>query len=285
MTSPLVEQICQYYGVGAGFAAAYLDRLSIQADSLDALMALPQPTPTWFDCAMTTNQRGETWLKWLLPHLAVDAHRCLDLECGLGGLVIAAAKRGFHAFGFARDNEVVRLAHANCHDQGLLSLVYEGNPLVTNLIGKDHQFDLITMLDGAAAAAHAQSLIAFAAHHLRQGGILVFNAPNPNSIVRFDSSSVSHPLGYYIRLCKLYGGICEVHNSPTSYLRPIRDINALLSGDEAAMRYSPFGIVWQETQHRSSKIDHLSRDYLELPPDQFAERHLRDLWTLIARFS
>jgi SAM-dependent methyltransferase len=284
-TNPLIEQICRHYGIGVRFASAYLRHLNIQVDSLEALMALPQPTPTWFDYAMTTNQRGETWLNWLLPHLPVDAHRCLDLECGLGGLVITLAKRGFHAFGFSSDSASVSLGRANCHDHGLLSLVYEGSPLVSSLINKETQFDLITLLDSAAVAAHAQRLVAFAAHHLRPGGVLAFNAPNPNSIVQFDSSSVPHPLGYYIRLCEQYGGRCEVLDSPTSYLRRTSEISALLVQDIETTQNTANGVAWQQMQRRSSRIDRLSRDYLELPPDQFAERYLRDTWTLLVRFS
>jgi SAM-dependent methyltransferase len=285
MTTPLVEQICQHYGVGAGFASAYLRHLDIEVDSLEALMTLPEPIPTWFDYAMTSNQRGETWLNWLLPHLPVDARRCLELECGLGGLVIALAKHGFHAFGFSSDSDTISLGRANCHDHGLLSLVYEGSPLVSKLIREEIQFDLITLLDGAAAAAHAQHLISFAAHHLRPSGILVFNAPNPNSIARIDPSEEYHPLGFYMRLCEQYGGRCEVLDSPTSYLRRLSEISALRVHDVDTTQDTPIGVAWQNARRRSSRIDRLSRDYLELPPDQFAERYLRDTWTLIVRFS
>lgn len=284
-TTPLVEQICQHYGVGTRFATAYLRHLNIEVDSLEALMALPQPIPVWFDYAMTTNQRGETWLNWLLPHLPVDARRCLELECGLGGLVIALAKRGFHTLGLSTDSASVALARANCHDHGLLSLVYEGSPLMSSLINQETQFDLIILLDSAAAAAHAQRLIAFAAHHLRPGGVLVFNAPNPNGIAQIDSSAEYHTLGFYIRLCEQYGGRCEVFDSPTSYLRRISEISARLVNDVYSTQDTPIGVAWQQTQRRSSRIDRLSRDYLELPPDQFAERYLRNTWTLIVRFS
>jgi 2-polyprenyl-3-methyl-5-hydroxy-6-metoxy-1,4-benzoquinol methylase len=281
----LVTQICQHYEVGAGFAAAYLRYLDAQADSLYELAALPEPIPAWFDYAMNTNRRGEAWLNWLLPHLPVDAHRCLALECGMGGLLVALARRGFRAFGFAEEIEIVKLARANCHDHGLLASVFTGNPLICDLIHDEYQFDLIVMLDGAAAAANAHQLIAFAAGRLRSGGLLVFNAPNPNSIAHFDASAALHPLGYYIQLCAHYGGTCEAHNSPTSYLRPVRDIDALLSQNGAAAHSTAFGSVWHEARRRSSLIDRLSRDYLDLPPDQFAERYLRDSWTLIARFA
>lgn len=283
-TTPLIEQICWHYGVSARFATAYLQHLNIEVDSLEALMALPEPMRTWFDHAMTSNQRGETWLNWLLPHLSVDAHRCLDLECELGGLIVALARRGFQAFGFTSD-ETVGLARANCHDHGLLSLVYEGSPLVSSLINTSCQFDLITLLDGAAAANHAQRLIAFAAHHLRPGGVLVFNAPNPNGIAQIDSSAEYHTLGFYIRLCEQYGGRCEVFDSTTSYLRRLSEISALRVHNVDTTQDTPIGVAWQQTQRRSSRIDRLSRDYLELPPDQFAERYLRDTWTLIVRFS
>jgi 2-polyprenyl-3-methyl-5-hydroxy-6-metoxy-1,4-benzoquinol methylase len=283
--SPLVVQICQHYEVGAGFAAAYLRYLDAQADSLYDLAALPEPIPAWFDYAMNTNRRGTAWVNWLLPHLPSGAHRCLDLECGMGGLIVALTKRGFRAFGFVSSDEIASLARANCRDHGLLASVFTGNPLTGDLIEDEYQFDLITMLDGAAAAANAHQLIAFAAARLRPSGLLVFNAPNPNSIAHFNASARLHPLGYYVQLCAHYGGTCEAHNSPTSYLHPVRDIDALLSQNGADAHSAAFGSVWHEAQRRSSLIDRLSRDYLDLPPDQFAERYLRASWTLIARFA
>ena len=97
MTSPeaLIAELQAEYGLGAGFAAAYLDywrraygqELRSRAD----LDALPPVHREWLENALTTNRAGRAFFAGIDD--GEPPHRYLDVGCGFGGRLADVARR------------------------------------------------------------------------------------------------------------------------------------------------------------------------------------------------
>ncbi|MDZ4764050.1 MAG: class I SAM-dependent methyltransferase [Chloroflexota bacterium] len=296
----IIDEIVARYGVGRRFAAAYLARYE-SADTLptpDAMTSvedflhLPPQYSNWFIDAMSTNDMGEANADWLMPYLPLGARRILDIDCGIGGTLRAFTRRGFEAVGFDGDADNVNLARANAHDVGRLNAVTHGDILDANFVASLGTFDFVTMFgvmgivhDPARALRHALSRLA-------AGGVLVFDALNPDAIANIDSQTP--PLEYYAR--QIERADCDVEriDSPffPAYISIIESAIDNFQSDTAIKAHvphtAPIARQFAAQIRRSTQIGRLIRDYNAyqagaLDGSTFAERYALARWTLLVR--
>jgi SAM-dependent methyltransferase len=116
------------------------------------------------------------------PCLPGEAHRYLDIGCGVGGGLVAFSKLGFEVCGLEINQQLIELANANCSDHGLSDCVLPTSILeegLTNLLGT---FDVITMLSVIEHVADVPKTLEHAASLLAPGGILIMEIPNKDSL-------------------------------------------------------------------------------------------------------
>jgi SAM-dependent methyltransferase len=191
----LIRGVMDRYGVGEGFAEAYLDFLvqpggRHSADvfaSVEELLALPQPDVTWVDYALSTNQRGRDLCARILrlPQLTRQPKRYLDVGCGFGGLLAAFAERGCEVHGIDVDPERVQLARANCRDHGRTDaedVIRVGDILDDAFVSGIGQFDVITMVDVIEHVLDVPRTLSNVVGLLNPGGLVLLEIPNRHSL-------------------------------------------------------------------------------------------------------
>lgn len=294
----VVDEVVARYGVGRRFASAYLMRYEHPESlptpdplsSLDAFLSLPAPYPDYFEYALAANKRGETTAEWLLRYLPVGARRVLDINCGMGGLLVAFAQRGFDVFGIDTDAENVRLARANTHDIGVLNAVMRGDMHDARFVARLGTFDLITMFGGQ----RPDSVLRHTLSRLSDHSVLVFDAPNPDALATFEHFHNAPPLEYYIQYAEKLGCHIERIESPF-YTASIPDVSVHIQRqlEEAAAkayRAQPeqIGTAWREQIQRSEFVRRLMRDSEalhsgKLEATTFAMRYGLNRWTFLVR--
>ena len=178
----LIQTIRDRYGVGENFARAYMRHWQREKPgpyaSLEDILQLPPPWPVWFEYSMNTNRRAEqSWLE-IAPWLPQNAHRYLDIGCGVGGCLVAAHRRGLEVRGIEIDPTHIALAEANLLDAGLQGCIQQADILdeaQTMQLGK---FDVITMLSVIEHVMDVPKTLENVTRLLNPGGILFMEIPN-----------------------------------------------------------------------------------------------------------
>ncbi len=184
--SQLISDVQEKYGVGKKFAISYLDywfrARGRDFSCLSEIINSPQPEPTWFEFAMSTNQRGEEFAKTVAPHIPTNAKRYLDVGCGFGGFLVGFSNLALEVVGIEIDPERIEFAEANTKDHGLSDCVFKHNILLGNIQNRLGSFDIITCSDVIEHVLDVPKTISNMVGLLNPGGILVLKIPNKNSI-------------------------------------------------------------------------------------------------------
>ena len=119
----LVTLLTERFGIGPRLVGAYLqhwDRTQGQLlASVSDIEALRPPQSAWFDDALSSNRLASGLADAIAARLGPEPVRMLDLGCGVGGLLIAGAGRGWSVTGVESDSALRRLATANLLDHSL----------------------------------------------------------------------------------------------------------------------------------------------------------------------
>jgi SAM-dependent methyltransferase len=119
----LVAALCGRYGIGPRLVDAFLrhwDRTQGQLlASVAEVDAMQPPHSEWFHDALSSNLSARGLADHIAGRLDGGPIRMLELGCGLGGLLVAGAARGWAVTGFEGDSARRRLAAANLEDNSL----------------------------------------------------------------------------------------------------------------------------------------------------------------------
>jgi len=186
--SSLTTVLGPYFQIGPGFLKAYLEyferaqavRLRRGAD----LAALSEAQRMWLHYALSTNRRGQDLINELEQYQPLQGRRYLDIGCGFGGAVVAAARRGSQAVGIEVDRQRLALAEANVRDfelTGKAGLRYQDalEPGIEDRLG---QFAAISCNDVAEHVDNVEQLFRNVAALLAPGGMVYVEVPNRESI-------------------------------------------------------------------------------------------------------
>jgi 2-polyprenyl-3-methyl-5-hydroxy-6-metoxy-1,4-benzoquinol methylase len=182
----IVAEVQARYPVGPRYVHMYL-KFWLESDwgkykTLQDILAAPPPLPTWFEYAMTANARGRALSEQLSADIPKNARRYLDVGCGVGGFLVAFARRGLEVVGIESDSYRIQLAEANCLDHDLRNCVFSGNILNDGLADRFGRFDVITCSDVIEHVLDVPKTIHHMVELLEPGGVLMLAIPNKYSI-------------------------------------------------------------------------------------------------------
>jgi SAM-dependent methyltransferase len=202
------------FGTGKRFTRAYIDYFEaehgLSLKSERDWNALSQTHRMWFDFALSTNLRGREMMRYLERHKRLRGARYLDIGCGYGGFLIAAAGRGAAAVGIEPDPLRAGFSRENIADRGLVDKQRTGqescpttkNQQLADQVGQAalgiavHEmdalepcieqrlgtFDVITCNDVAEHVNSAPRLLENIRRLLNPGGLAYFEIPNPDCV-------------------------------------------------------------------------------------------------------
>lgn len=281
--SALIEAIMARYGVGEQYIQTYLSRIALpegtRLRTIDQIMRLPGMIPAWFDYAMSANQRGEAWAVWLSAQFPGYRGRFLDIGCGTAGLVTAMARRGWRAFGFDHDDDLIPLAHANCRDMRRVCAIERGELLDSDFMARVARAALVTMIGVLNGHEDDDRALVNAISAVEDGGALVFDVPNPQRLGAPSNAAKALPIEAYTARCHALGLQVQTANSPTSYV-PLP--SALPGAFAAHIGTDKRGRRAADLLHESAQLERIMDDFLTLTSEEFGERYLRTGWTIIA---
>lgn len=183
----LINETRERYQVGPRYAEAYLRyHLGEQIQefsSLKQVLEEPAPKPIWFDYALSSNWRGEIVSSMIAKEIPPTARRYLDVGCGFGGFVVAFSKLGLESHGIEIDTSRIKLAEANCADQGVQDRVMETSILEEDLVSRLGTFDVITMIDVIEHVPDVPKTVRNVVELLNPGGLLLIEVPNKDGLV------------------------------------------------------------------------------------------------------
>jgi glycosyltransferase involved in cell wall biosynthesis/2-polyprenyl-3-methyl-5-hydroxy-6-metoxy-1,4-benzoquinol methylase len=135
---------------------------------------------TYFEFAITCNERGERVADLLAQRLPLAGKRYLDVGCAYAGFLVAFARRGAEVAGIDIDEQLLGLAAHNLRDQKLEATVLKRDLTrredVEELSGC---FDVITVNDVLEHVADAPIALRHIAEMLQPGGVAYMEIPNP----------------------------------------------------------------------------------------------------------
>ncbi len=184
----LAAGLCAYFQIGPGFTKAYLNYFEkAQGVELRAgadLARLSEPQRMWLHYALSTNGRGRDLVDEVERYQPLQGRRYLDIGCGFGGAVVAAARRGARAVGIEVDRQRLELAGANVRDFGLTHSTelrcQDGlDPEIAVRLGR---FDAITCNDVAEHVDKVEQLFQNLGALLAPGGVAYVEVPNSESV-------------------------------------------------------------------------------------------------------
>jgi 2-polyprenyl-3-methyl-5-hydroxy-6-metoxy-1,4-benzoquinol methylase len=185
-----IRELARRFDVTPAFLATYLEtrphvRVPIEqaVDEADMFDKLGPLTGMYVRFALTTTERGRTFLELVSPHCA-SPKRFLDVGCAFGGFMRALRRRGAEVVGVEIDEALARLATLNLRDLG--GDVRQGDILATPA-GTLGTFDLIACNDVIEHVASAAALVRTVSNLLAPGGIAYFEIPNRDAIAHVTS--------------------------------------------------------------------------------------------------
>src|SRR5579863_7412950 len=144
------------FGSGKGFTSEYIRHFewsqNVKLRSAADWEALDATRRMWLDFALSTNRRGEALMDLLETRGPLRGRRYLDIGCGFGGFLVAAARRGAVCAGVESDPLRLEFARANTADWGVDALLLEGEPLAPGVAERLGRFDVVSISDGWNAA-------------------------------------------------------------------------------------------------------------------------------------
>ncbi|MBI5842895.1 MAG: methyltransferase domain-containing protein [Chloroflexi bacterium] len=212
-TQKIVNQIREKYDIGSNFAVTFLESWFGTKEFTEEqyIKSLQDPaSKTWFDFAITTNERGRLLAKSIKPFLHTKASRFLDAGCGYGGFLIGFHELGLDVFGFDLDPKLISLSKANLKDYNLPEdRVQIGDLLDVKLLATLGKFDAIVCNDVLEHVSDVATSMEHLAQLLSPHGVLTIQVPNKDYI-----GYISHD-GHY----NLFGIIFLEHNQAKEYYR------------------------------------------------------------------
>lgn len=182
---PLVAALAERYGVGRQLVEAYLHHWErTQGQRLSTLAevdALRPPRSGWLDHALASNRDALVLADAIATRLApaADPVRLLELGCGIGGLLVAGAARGWSVVGYEPDSGRRRLAAANLRDHDLepdeVLVPAPEQPLAG-------RWSAVVSLDPEGYADDALDAVLRLAAAVGPGGVLVVRLANRTSL-------------------------------------------------------------------------------------------------------
>jgi SAM-dependent methyltransferase len=299
------------FGTGKRFTRAYVDYFAaehgLSLKSERDWNNLSETHRMWFDFALSTNVRGRDLIRYLERHKRLRGARYLDIGCGYGGFLIAAARRGASATGIEPDPLRAGFSRENIADSGLPIAVHDMDALEPGLERRLGSFDAITCNDVAEHVASAPRLIANIRRLLNPGGLACFEIPNPRCVefvardghfglfgitllprpqaIRYHAEHYQsdYDVGEYWTL-EQYGefftqaGLAAKLVDPLHHpLRPMRDLDPLLAELDQARRAHPL-----LDEPYDAYLAELRRDRRDLKEIDFRNRYLCKFWTFLA---
>jgi 2-polyprenyl-3-methyl-5-hydroxy-6-metoxy-1,4-benzoquinol methylase len=280
------------------------------------LDALDGTRRMWFDYAISTNSRGRDLIAALSQHKNFQGSRYLDIGCGFGGCLVAAAGAGASCVGIEVDAERIAFAQDNVRDFGIAGEILNVDALEPELVHKLGQFDAISCNDVLEHVADAGQLVNNIARLLKPGGVAYAEIPNGDAIDfvasdghfgLFGITLLDRPtamayqrmyfrsvydVGEYISLDGYHnmferaGFTVELIPSLYHPALPIAETDSRLALLTAARQ----GFAMEQCEVRSaielaydSYLRRLSEDRTRLPEDEFRNRYLRSFWTFLLR--
>jgi 2-polyprenyl-3-methyl-5-hydroxy-6-metoxy-1,4-benzoquinol methylase len=134
--------------------------------------------PTYFEFAISCNQRGEKVAELLGRHTRIVGKRYLDIGCAYGGFLVAFAHRGAEATGVDLDESLLELARANFRDQRIDAQILLRDVTREGDLAGLGPFDLITANDVLEHVEDPAGTIRHIARLLAPGGAAYLEIPN-----------------------------------------------------------------------------------------------------------
>lgn len=143
---------------------------------------LSEPLRTYVRYALTTEERAETMLAELLPHISLDGARYLDAGCAYGGSLVAAARAGAkEVMGIELDERLVRIAQAYLAATRVPGRAIQGDVTDPDLAQELGRFDLITCNDVLEHVPDIETSLLNLTTLLKPGGAFYAAIPNRQS--------------------------------------------------------------------------------------------------------
>jgi len=184
MRTALLEQ----FQIGPRFLDAYLDYFCnaqhVVLSKPGDFHALSPTQKMWLHYALSTNLRGRDIIAVLERYGTVRGARYLDVGCGFGGSIVAAANAGANCVGLELDPERVAFSRRNVADLGLTERVAVlcQDVLDHEAIRNLGRFELATCNDVAEHVEDVPRLFQHLASVLVSGGMIYLEVPNRYSI-------------------------------------------------------------------------------------------------------
>ncbi len=180
----LCAALQEHFECGPGFTRAYLAYFEkAQAVSLRHPRDLNALTPTqdmWFQYALSTNQRGRDLIHAMGEFKPFRSHRYLDIGCGFGGCLVAAARQGARSVGLEVDEQRIEFARLNVKDWGADGTVevMTQDVLAPDISQRIGSFDLISCNDVAEHVDNVELLFQNIGRLLEPDGLVYMEIPN-----------------------------------------------------------------------------------------------------------
>ena len=299
------------FGTGKRFTSAYLTYFqkaqNVKLETEDDWNRLGEPRAMWFHYALSTNQRGEALIQSIEPFKKLRGARYLDIGCGFGGHLIAAARHGAQCVGIEPDPLRADFSAKNIADFNLKMPVLDMDALTPNIEAGLGTFDIVTCNDVAEHVDSAERLLMNLGRLLRPGGLAYLEIPNGDCIdfvthdghfglfgitlipreqanaYHWERFHFPYDVGDYWKLqdyfeffrrAGLNARLVPSLHHPTL---PISELDRQLSLLENAAKPDPaIDAAYREYRSR------LDQDRLSMDEEAFRNRYLRNFWTFLA---
>ena len=163
---------------GNSFRQAVLTHYGV-ADSAD----LPETQKMWADFTLSAAERGFTAMGMLGGAYALRGKRVLDVGCGYGGFLVAAARAGAReVVGIDMNPRVLELAPLLLSDYEVEARLQQANLIESGLPGELGRFDVIICNDVLEHVPDVGAAIANLAAMLATEGRIFLEIPNGNAL-------------------------------------------------------------------------------------------------------
>ena len=180
----LAGALQEHFQCGPAFTNAYLRYFETAQDvSLRHprdLATLNATQDMWFQYALSTNQRGRDLIAVMQRYKPFFGRRYLDVGCGFGGCLVAAAEQGAHGIGLEVDEQRIAFARLNLSDCGNAACmeVLPQDVLVPDIDRGIGTFDLISCNDVAEHVLDVEMLFQSISRLLTRDGLVYVEIPN-----------------------------------------------------------------------------------------------------------
>ncbi len=304
------------YGTGPAFTGAYLN-FFCEAMHTNLVERLGPAERMWLDYALSSVKRGRDLVGAISATRKFRNARFLDVGCGFGGVLVAAAEQGAAATGIEIDPQRLEFTRANLRDFQLdrrvaAMLANATGPELPHDLG---QFDIITCNDVAEHVDDIHALFANLSALLKPGGMVYLEVPNRNAVdfvaadghfSLFGITLLNHKearayhhqvfnvphydvgeyysLDEYLRLLEAHGMSPQLVGSLYHPARPLAELdNELAKLDAAAARFQLEGPVHSLVMERYTHYrEQMEQDRRQLDAGRFGQLYQRSFWTFAA---